>query len=125
MKLVHDANAKKANGLDKKIGLKINELRVSKGVSRQELADGLGITHQQLQKYEKGVNRIAASRLVELADLLNISVIHFFADFTEDMDVSTLHKQRASLSTMQNFSNIKDDVQKEALRQLIKTLAAD
>ena len=60
--------------IDTAIGQKIHELRISLGLSRQQLAGKIGVTHQQLQKYEKGTNRISAGRLVAIAQALGKSV---------------------------------------------------
>ena len=57
------------------IGLRVRQARVSRGVSRSELASALGVSYQQVQKYETGVNRIAASRLCEIAIVLDQRVM--------------------------------------------------
>ncbi len=60
------------------IGKKIQEIRTSSGLSRHKIAKEIGVTHQQFQKYEEGVNKISASRLFLLARALNTSVKWFF-----------------------------------------------
>ena len=64
--------------IDQRIGRRIRERRVVLGLNRAKLADGLGITFQQLQKYEKGHNRIAAGRLYGCAQLLGVRPEYFF-----------------------------------------------
>jgi transcriptional regulator with XRE-family HTH domain len=60
------------------VGAKIRVLRVSRGLSQSDLADEIGVTFQQVQKYEKGVNRVGASRLSQIANVLGISVGDLF-----------------------------------------------
>ncbi len=64
--------------IDKHVGNRVRIRRLSLGISQQDLARQLGLTFQQVQKYEKGANRIGASRLYELAALLNVTVDFFF-----------------------------------------------
>lgn len=67
-----------ANGVDRRIGQRLKSRRLEMGVSQERLADLLGVTFQQIQKYEKGVNRVAASRLFDIAAALNVPIAHFF-----------------------------------------------
>jgi transcriptional regulator with XRE-family HTH domain len=60
------------------IGLKIRSQRIMRGLSQTELGDKLGITFQQVQKYERGSNRISAGRLKQIADILELPVSFFF-----------------------------------------------
>jgi transcriptional regulator with XRE-family HTH domain len=62
------------NTLDKKIGENLRKIRKAQGVSQEALAIQLGITFQQVQKYEKGVNRIALSRAVDICEMLKINI---------------------------------------------------
>ena len=56
------------------IGLKIRGLRNQQGISQAELGDKLGVSFQQVQKYEKGVNRVSGSRLHQIADLFQVAI---------------------------------------------------
>ena len=64
--------------IDRYIGAKIQELRLAHGMSRQELGDRIEVTHQQLQKYEMGINRVSAGRLALIAKYLNTTVGTFY-----------------------------------------------
>ena len=64
--------------LDQHIGRRINVRRTLQGMSQTELAEKCGITFQQLQKYESGVNRVAGSRLWQLANALNVDDMGYF-----------------------------------------------
>lgn len=68
-------NPRAAGPVDKKIGARIRARRLEIGMSQETLASKLGITFQQVQKYEKGVNRVAAPTLLDLADALQASVL--------------------------------------------------
>jgi len=72
------AEKKKPNDIDVNVGQRIRLRRTMLGMSQTTLADALGITFQQVQKYEKGTNRVGASRLQHIASFLNVSVAHFF-----------------------------------------------
>jgi transcriptional regulator with XRE-family HTH domain len=67
-----------ANAVDRRIGQRLRARRLETGLSQEQLADLLGVTFQQIQKYEKGINRIAASRLFELSAALDVTVAYFF-----------------------------------------------
>lgn len=67
-----------AREVDRYVGQRIRERRVSAGITQQELAAALGLSYQQVQKYENGSNRISAGRLYVLARLLGAEVTDFF-----------------------------------------------
>lgn len=69
---------RKPDPLDATVGAKIRVLRVSRGLSQSDLADKIGVTFQQVQKYEKGANRVGASRLSQIADVVGVSVGDLF-----------------------------------------------
>lgn len=77
---MNDERAAKA--IDKKIGQRVRSRRLEISMSQERLADLLGVTFQQVQKYEKGVNRIAASRLHDIAAALDMPVARFFEGLT-------------------------------------------
>lgn len=67
-----------ANDIDKKVGINIRQRRMEMGLSQGKMATLLGITFQQIQKYEKGANRVAAGRLKEIADILDVTPNYFY-----------------------------------------------
>jgi transcriptional regulator with XRE-family HTH domain len=67
-----------ANPVDKHVGAKLRARRTKLGMSQSILAEALGLTFQQVQKYEKGVNRIGAGRLQQIAQILQMPVDSFF-----------------------------------------------
>ncbi len=71
--------AKKApNPIDKHVGSRVRMRRMMLSMSQEKLGDALGLTFQQVQKYEKGTNRIGASRLQQIAQILQVPVSFFF-----------------------------------------------
>jgi len=73
-----DASLRKPSAVDAHVGSRIRLRRKLLGLSQQQLAERLGLTFQQVQKYERGVNRVSASKLYETAQVLQASVTHFF-----------------------------------------------
>src|SRR5499427_7065986 len=76
--IVKQAAQKATNPIDKHVGGRVRMRRMMLGMSQSTLADGLGLTFQQVQKYEKGTNRIGASRLQHISHILQIPVPFFF-----------------------------------------------
>lgn len=72
---------KKSHPIDVHVGGRVRLRRIMLGVSQDKLADALGLTFQQIQKYEKGVNRIGASRVFEIARVLGVPVQFFYDDY--------------------------------------------
>jgi transcriptional regulator with XRE-family HTH domain len=70
--------------VDAHIGLRVRGRRIVLGISQTKLADALGLTFQQVQKYERGVNRIAPSRLAAIANLLEVPIPFFFENGPHD-----------------------------------------
>src|SRR5258708_12298781 len=70
--------AKRIEPVDKLVGQNIRIFRTAKGISQTELGNSVGVTFQQIQKYEKGANRVGSSRLAKIAVVLQVPVSHFF-----------------------------------------------
>ena len=73
-------NQKTPNPIDVHVGKRVRMRRMLVGLSQEKLGEALGVTFQQVQKYEKGSNRISASRLQGIAQLLDVPVAFFFED---------------------------------------------
>ena len=72
----------KTNDIDKAVGARIRAYRKASGMSQSALASVIGVRFQQVQKYENGTNRVAASRLWQIADAFGINVVDLFQDIT-------------------------------------------
>jgi transcriptional regulator with XRE-family HTH domain len=74
--------------VDVYVGARIRTRRLLAGINQETLAQKLGLTFQQVQKYEGGANRVSASRLAEIAEALGVTVSYFFADLPSPGDGS-------------------------------------
>ncbi len=95
------------------------------GLSQQQLAQLIGVTYQQAHKYERGLNRISAGRLYEIALVLHAPVSWFFDGLdgeTPEVELST--RQRMSLELARNFAAIGNERHQEALSNMARALAA-
>ena len=72
-------SVKRPDPVDVEVGHRIRIERLSRGLSQTALANQLGVTFQQVQKYEKGVNRVGAGRLTKIAEVLGVPVSTFFS----------------------------------------------
>ena len=111
------------NEVDKHVGSKILSLRLANGWSRTQLADKIDVTQQQLQKYEKGTNRISASRLVVIAKALSQGVSYFYEGLSDDNEPMVTQHQRMCIEVSRNFMRIESAVHQEAVNILINSLA--
>src|SRR5487761_567081 len=64
--------------IDRHVGGRVRERRIMLGLTQQQLADLIGVTYQQAHKYERGINRVSAGRLYEIAQVLSVPVGYFF-----------------------------------------------
>jgi transcriptional regulator with XRE-family HTH domain len=74
-----------ANHIDAHVGSRIRLRRMLMGMSQERLGEAVGLTFQQIQKYERGTNRVSASRLYDLAEVLEVPVAFFFDEMPADM----------------------------------------
>jgi transcriptional regulator with XRE-family HTH domain len=115
---------------DVRVGERLRLRRKQLGLSQQKLADQLGITFQQVQKYERGINRVGASRLQAIANALEVPIGYFFDD-VELLPVDgagefpALHvlREREELELLSAFSRITDPGVKRAVVNLALSLA--
>lgn len=106
----------------KNIGNRILNSRIANGYSRVQLASMIDVTHQQLQKYETGVNKISADRLALIAKALNKPISFFYEDIEENISDQENTKQRICLEVSRNFSRIENPEHQSAISMLIKSL---
>ena len=79
-------SARGPTSIDQHVGARLRLRRSLLEMSQSELGEKLGVTFQQVQKYERGANRIGASRLYQFSIILNVSVSYFFADMPKDTE---------------------------------------
>ncbi len=87
----------RATSLDEYVGVRIRTRRTLMGMSQEKLADALGITFQQVQKYERGVNRVGASRLYDLSTTLEVPVSFFFEGLVANQKLGAGKKSKTRL----------------------------
>jgi transcriptional regulator with XRE-family HTH domain len=109
--------------IDKIIGGRVYSLRVAQGIARKQLAKLIEVTPQQLQKYEKGTNRISAGRLVLIAKSLGEEISYFYEGLEQNkqQEILTQH-QRLCLELARNFRKIVNSDHQNAVNILIKSL---
>jgi len=115
-----------AKKVDVHVGERLRERRSLMGYTQESLASQLSLSHQQVQKYETGANRISAGRLYELAQTLGVDVAYFFEGFNEAMPMREQQHggtKRAAIEIAQNFTEIQDPAVKSTLASLVKMLA--
>ena len=85
-----------ANRIDVHVGERVRRRRRALGVSQEQLADKLGLTFQQVQKYERGANRISASKLYQIAAALQASITYFFEGLPDPVRVGGVAEEVAT-----------------------------
>tara|TARA_R110002072_G_scaffold38138_7_gene110527 strand:+ start:4504 stop:4848 length:345 start_codon:yes stop_codon:yes gene_type:complete len=110
-----------AHPIDETVGAKVCELRQLNGFSQAALAEKLGISFQQVQKYEKGANRISASKLYEISRVLDVPVEVFFEEAGRNNDAELQGVDRRALRLAAKFSRIPDPEVKDCIYQLISS----
>ena len=115
----------RATDTDRHVGSRIRERRVLLGLSQQQLAEMIGVTYQQAHKYERGINRISAGRLYEIARVLSLPVGYFFEGLGEDRSADLTPRQRMCLELARNFSCIAEEKHQNALAQMARALAPE
>jgi len=103
----------------------VRERRIMLGFTQQQLADLIGVTYQQAHKYERGINRISAGRLFEIAHVLNVPVNYFFDGLDGEAARPISPRERMCLELARNFAQIPNERHQEALSQLARVLAAE
>lgn len=115
---------RRANAMDAHVGERIREWRVAVGLSEQELAPMVGVTSQQIHKYEQGINRVPVGRLFEIAQALRAPVAWFFEFATEATPNNELtHYLRSTQELVRDFLTIRDDRQRKLVRDLARSFA--
>lgn len=119
-----DRPANRATDTDRHVGARIRERRIMLGLSQQQMADMIGVTYQQAHKYERGINRISAGRLYEIAQVLRVPVSFFFEGLDDGPSTDLNPRQRMCLELARNFAQIEDERHQEALSQMARALAS-
>ena len=134
-----ERGTRRPNPIDVHVGNRVRLQRMLIGISQEKLGERLGLTFQQVQKYEKGINRIGASRLFELSRVLGVPVQFFyedapvassqtssapgFAERSSDSHVFEFLSSREGLELNRAFSRITDPKVRKSVLDLVRSLA--
>ena len=118
-----------ASDIDAHVGTQMRKRREVLGISQGRLGRHLGLTFSQIQKYEKGTNRIGAGRLYQIASFLGVTPSHFFIGIEGAEDVDARHEQDARLDEVrmlnEAFGSIRDVETRASVLALVRSLAGD
>jgi len=136
-----EKGSRRANPIDIHVGGRVRFRRMLLGMSQEKLGEKLGLTFQQVQKYEKGINRIGASRLFDLAKVLGVSVQFFYEEAPvldgrhtapdnlpakpDESSIVEFLRSRDGLELNRAFVRIVDLKARRAIVELVRTLAND
>lgn len=117
-----------AHPIDISVGARVRELRVRAGLSQQGLARRVGLSFQQIQKYEKGSNRMGASRLIEIAAVLDTPIETLFDGLDSESvpaepDREDAELDRDAAKVARDWLRIRDEGTREIVREMVRTLA--
>ncbi len=134
-----ERGTRRPNPIDIHVGNRVRLQRMLIGISQEKLGERLGLTFQQVQKYEKGINRIGASRLFELSRVLGVPVQFFYEDApassaqqsatpglaerSSDSHVFEFLSSREGLELNRAFSRITDPKVRKSVLDLVRSLA--
>jgi transcriptional regulator with XRE-family HTH domain len=109
---------------DNHVGGRIGERRIMLGLTQQQLAEMIGVTYQQAHKYERGINRVSAGRLFEIARALGAPITYFYEGIRQEGPRQITPHQRMQLKIARNFAEIRNEKQQEAVSQLARASAS-
>ncbi len=128
----------RANSIDENIGVQLRQRRALLGMSQEKLAEQVGITFQQIQKYENGANRVSASRLFEFSKVLDIPVNFFYENSKPDIRLAEgfaendqsafdgpedVMKRKETLELIRVYYSIENPKLRKDLFKLVKSMA--
>ncbi|WP_193170093.1 helix-turn-helix domain-containing protein [Nisaea nitritireducens] len=108
------------NAIDVHVGRRVRLRRTLLGMSQEQLGEALNITFQQVQKYERGSNRISASRLWDIAQILDVPVSFFFDDMTDDTAANSPRKVRSGSTTADYEEKPNDPMARRETLELVR-----
>jgi transcriptional regulator with XRE-family HTH domain len=94
---------RKPHPVDVYVGARVRQRRTLLGMTQTDLGEAIGLSYQQVQKYEIGTNRIGASRLYDLSRILDVSIEYFFDDMPPKVSASSPGKGRGTMKGLPSF----------------------
>ena len=120
------SNHRMATEVDVQVGERLRQRRMLRGLSQAQLANAVGVSFQQIQKYETGRNRLSVSRLHQLAAVLGVTTPWFFqgaGTAARNDELADLVSDRDTLQFIRAYNRIADTLSREKLRRLASVLA--
>lgn len=118
---------KQTTDVDRLVGVRITALRKARGMSQTALGNAVGVTFQQVQKYEKGQNRVGAGRLREIARLLDVPVSAFFEESepraNAQEDVFGFLSGQGAIELLRAYAQIEDEQMRRDVLALVRSAA--
>ncbi len=114
----------KPHPVDVHVGARVRQRRVLLGMTQTDLGDVIGVTFQQVQKYERGTSRISASKLFKLSQVLEVSIEYFFDHMPPVVAARPMITQE-TLKLVRAYYEIEDAKIRKRVYELTKTLGAD
>lgn len=113
--------------IDRHVGNKIRFYRMQAGLSQGDLAQQVGISYQQLYKYENGSNGVSASRIAEISDALHVPVGMFFEGFDTDEFVYTHHAEshRQHIQFIKYYNRIRSPRYRDIIQLMIRVFSSE
>ncbi|HOO81990.1 MAG TPA: helix-turn-helix transcriptional regulator [Alphaproteobacteria bacterium] len=125
--------------VDVHVGQRLRVRRALLGLSQEKLADALGLTFQQIQKYERGTNRVSAGRLYALSKILDVPISYFFEQFGKPQDTQALSgmadntqqafggedlmNNKETLDLVRTYYSVQDPKARKDILKFIKSMA--
>ena len=109
------------NAVDMHVGKRLRLCRTLLGMSQEQLGVALNITFQQVQKYERGANRVSASRLWDISQILDVPISFFFEDMTDDVIKSSPRRMRRGDGCKMGKDAIRDPMARRETLELVRT----
>ena len=94
------------------------------GLTQRQFAEMIGVSHQQVQKYERGIDRVCAGRLFEIGGALSVPIADFFEDIGQKDPRPVTPHWRMLLEVVRNVAEIRSEKQQEAVSELVRALAS-
>lgn len=111
------------SNFDRHISARIRERRMMIGATQQDIARRMGVSYQQFHKYESGVNRVSAGRLLEIADVLGVEPSYFFEGLDRGELAESAPRRRLLIELSRNFARITQPHYKEAVAAFTRAIA--
>jgi transcriptional regulator with XRE-family HTH domain len=132
------SNERSSNAIDAYVGRRLKQRREALGLSQEKLAQQLGISFQQVQKYERGFNRVGASRLFQIAEVMNVVTGYFFegletsnvgvaeesvSEEQSPLSVAALLALPGAMELLSEYSKIQSSQQRKKIVELVRIFA--